>query len=142
MSKNQTQKTETKVVTEKTNVTKINLQQFAEKLSKVEVKEKRKKETLYNYPEGFTEQKINSDEGKKFRNKLRNTIKRFCNNILLYAKHNRIEDLQKEVKEFVSFYKTNYRLNDFSIASISQSKNEVKENDLQTMIAIVKEVNK
>lgn len=131
-AKNATAKNENKVST-------LNLGKFAEQLAKVELKEKIKKSTLYIYPDGYSESDINSEKGKKFRNKLRNEIKRLCNNILLFAKMNRIDDFKKEVEKFNLFYKTNYQLNDYSLASITNTKDEAKENDLKLMLSIIKD---
>jgi hypothetical protein len=120
------------------SLSKINLSAFTEKLSNVNVKEKRMKETIYVYPEGKGKDWINSDEGKKWRNKRRSSIRRMTDNILLFAKHNRIEDLQKEIDLFQKDYKTYYRLNDFSIHSISNSQDEGKIGNLSLALDIIK----
>lgn len=119
-------------------LTEINLAQFSDRLQNVELKVKKEKQSIYVYPESFTKEIINSDTGKKFRNKQRNTLQRFCDNILIYAKGNRIEELQKEIASFETFYKTFYRVNDYSIASLSNS--EKKEQSLLLMIAIINEI--
>lgn len=116
----------------------INLGKFADKLSNVELKAKKVKETIYNYPEGWTKEKINSDEGKHFRNKLRNKLKSLSNNIFFYAKGNNIEALKKEIQTFDEFYKFNYRVNDYSLHSITNS--EKKEKDIAFMLEIINEV--
>lgn len=126
----------------KKEVTKINLSQFADKLKNVELKVKAKKSTIYKYPDTFSENDINSEKGKKFRNSLRTKLKRFSNNIFVFAKINEVEKLNNEVKEFDIFYKENYQINDYSATSISQSKNEVKEQDIVLMLQIIKEVKK
>jgi hypothetical protein len=120
-------------------VAKVNLSKYAEQLSKITVKEKNKREHLYIYPEGFTEQMINSEVGKKHRNKMRNILKRFTNNIFVFAKSNQIDKLQTEVNLFKSFYKENYRIQDFSLNSITNAKDEKKEN-IQLMLNIVKDM--
>lgn len=117
----------------------LNLSKYAEKLAKVEIKEKVKKSHLYLYPENFTEAQINSVEGKKFRNKQRNILQRFVNNILLFAKMNRIEDLKKEIENFDSFYKATYRLNDYTIHSIT-NKAEEKQADIKIAFEIISDV--
>ena len=137
MSNKKTQTTETK---KENQIVKLNFDDLKEKLSKVELKEKKKKERLYNYPENFSEKMINESEGKAFRSKQRNKIKTFANNISLFAKMNRIEDLQKEVKLFNEYYKTVYRINDFTVNSISQ-KDAEKTGDIELMLQIVKKVN-
>lgn len=120
-------------------VTSLNFSDIAEKLAKVELKEKKRKERLYIYPENFTEKMINEKEGKQFRSKQRNKIKTFANNISLHAKYNKIEELKKEVKNFVEYYKATYRINDFTINSISQ-KDAEKTSDIELMLTIVKKV--
>lgn len=140
MSKSKTATTKTQVAETKVNeVSKISFAEFSDRLSKVELKEKKKKERLYIYPETFTEKMINESEGKAFRSKQRNKIKTFANNIPLFAKHNRIEDLQKEIKSFIAYYKEVYRINDFSVNSISQKADE-KTDDIKLMLDIVKKV--
>lgn len=123
-----------------TPITKVNLDKFEKELSGVQLKEKKVRETIYTYPAEFTKELINSDKGKKFRNSMRNKMKFHCNNILTFAKSKDMEKLAKEVKDFKAFYKANYRLNDFSLASISQSNDATKEKDLNLMIQILKEI--
>ena len=132
MKQAKTNKAENKVTT-------LNFSDIAEKLSKVELKEKKRKERLYIYPENFTEKMINEKEGKQYRSKQRNKIKTFANNISLHAKYNKIEELKKEVKNFVEYYKSTYRINDFTINSISQ-KDAEKTGDIELMLTIVKKV--
>lgn len=139
---------ETKVSNQKeTVVSKINLSSLTDQLSKVELKEKIKKQTIYKYPEGFTEKDMNSEKGKKFRNGLRNKLRRFVNNVLSYAKQHQINKsaeaenlLQKEISEFMTFYKDNYRINDLSFDSISNTKDEDKTGDIKLFIHVVKQV--
>lgn len=140
MQKNQV-KTANKVENKTANLDKVNLSKFAEKLSKVEVKEKKKKSLLYKYPEGFTEAMINSDEGKRFRSKCRTALKRFCNNIFVFAKINSVEKLKAEISAFKIFYKENYLVNDFSLNSLT-SKADEKTKGLQLMLEIIKEFEK
>lgn len=125
----------------KTKIVNINLDSFTKKLSTITVKEKSTKETIYNYPENFTQKMIGETEGKKFRNKLRTKIKFFENNIFWSAKQKDNDKLIALTKEFNSFYKENYKINDYSLKSISQSADELKTSDMQTMIDIIKTVN-
>lgn len=119
------------------NLKSINLSDFAKELSAKEFKERGIKESLYKYPSEWKKDKINSDEGKKWRNNKRNRIKSLCNNILFYAKGDNIPALQKEIASFESFYKEYYLKNDFSPASISNSKDEGKEKDIALMMKII-----
>jgi hypothetical protein len=123
---------------ENNRLTEINLSKFADKLANVDLKQKREKETLYIYPESFTKDIINGEEGRKYRNRLRSKLKSFSNNVFFYAKGNNIESLKSEILRFDEFYKANYRINDYSIHSITNSKE--KEKDIQFMLEIIKEV--
>lgn len=125
---------------ESKEINKINLSKFVSQLSTIELKEKKDKETIYVYPEGSSKEWIQSDKGKKFRNSLRNAMKKFANNILIFAKINDLEKLQGEIKKFDEFYKKNYRINDLSLKSISSSSDPLKERDYSLMIEIIKEV--
>lgn len=123
-----------------TNLQKINLDKFADSLEKFEGKEKKSKETsIYKYPESFPKEDVNSEKGKNWRNQKRGKIKRFVNNILLYAKHKRMEDLQKEISEFKTFYAETYILNDYSGKSISNSNKEKEVAELSIALDIVKQ---
>lgn len=138
-------KVETKKSKKSNEVVKLNVQSIADRLNKIEIKDKKVKNTIYIYPEGWTQDKINSTEGKKFRNKQRNKIKFFCNQIFLFSKqllvNSKNEDAKKSlsntIADFKKYYKENYRLNDFSIESISQAK-EDKTNDIKLMLEILK----
>lgn len=121
--------------TDSPKIEKLNLSSLTERLSKVEVKEKLKKQTIYLYPENFTDKDINSEVGKKFRNKRRKEIERFSNNVFFYLKYDRKEDLQKEVNEFKKHYKQFYKINDYSVKSISNSK---ETNNISLFLDIVK----
>lgn len=142
MKKNQNASASTIVNAEKKEIVKMNLDKFSAQLEGMQLKEKKIRETLYIYPEDFRKEDIGSDKGKKFRNSLRNAMKRHCNNILSFTKQKNEEKLQDELKSFNAFYKKNYRLNDFSLASISNSSDPSKERDLSLMMEIIKELKK
>lgn len=137
MKKSTTPAKENKTAKEK-NIVKVNLSQFADRLKDVDVSKKTAKETIYVYPEMLSEAQINGEDGKKFRNKLRNAMKRFCNNIFVFAKTQNEESLKKEISAFDIFYKENYRVHTFEIGSISNTKNANKEKDLIFMLDIIK----
>lgn len=126
----------------KNEIVKINLDQFKDQLSSIQLKEKKERSTIYLYPEGKGKEWINSPDGKKWRNNKRNSIQRFANNILIFAKSNQLEKLQEEIKKFDAFYKEFYRLNDYSFASISNSNDAKKEGDIDLMMKIIKEIKK
>lgn len=118
-------------------IIKFNLDQFKDQLGSIELKEKRDKETIYIYPEGMTKEMISSEKGKKFRNSLRNRMKTICNNILLFAKMDRMEDLQKSIAEFDALYAKNYRMQDYSLKSISSSGDESKLSMISLSLKII-----
>lgn len=123
---------------EEKQLSEINLSKFADKLKNVELKAKREKETIYKYPESWNKEKINSEDGKKYRNKIRNQLKSFSNNIFYYAKTEDKQKLISEIEKFELFYANNYRINNYSISSITNS--EKREKDIELMIEIIKSV--
>lgn len=129
-----------KIEEKKENLTIVNLSKFAKELENVQLKQKRERETIYVYPESFSKSDVNSEKGKKFRNGIRSKMKRFANNIFYFAKIQEEDNLKKEIGMFKEFYKSNFRLNDFSLNSISQSKDAGKEKDFSLMLNIIKEI--
>jgi chlorite dismutase len=130
--------TQTSATESTPSLSKINLDKFMGQLANVNVKEKKERQTIYVYPDGKSKDWINSEEGKKWRNKMRNTLRRHSDNILLYAKHSRLEDLKKEIDAFNAFYKGNFRINDYSLSSISSSSDEGKTQNYSLMLDIIK----
>jgi hypothetical protein len=61
---------------------------------------------------------------KSLRTKLRHKRNSFANNIILYAQNKDLVNLQKEIKDFNSFYKETYVLNDYSLKSISDTNSD------------------
>jgi hypothetical protein len=120
------------------SIAKLNLSKFADQLKSVNVTEKKDKQTIYLYPEGKGKDWINSEEGKKWRNNKRGKMQKFSDNILLYAKMNRMDDLEKEIGLFDLFYKEFFQINDYSLKSVSASANEGKTSNLSLMLEIVK----
>lgn len=130
-----------KKVVSKPSIINLNLSKYADKLKSIEVKEKKSKDSFYKYPESFTQLDINSLKGKQFRNKMRNKINSFENNIFVFAKTKQIEKLKNEVRLFNDFYKEHYQINDYSLKSITQAHSELKTDSLQMMLNIIKDVN-
>lgn len=130
---NNTKKSTSKVVD-------LNLSKFANQLKDVQLKEKKDKETLYIYPDGFSKTDINSEKGKKFRNSLRTKIQKFANNIFVFTKTEQQDKLIEEIKLFDVFYKANYKTNDYTVKSVSSSNNELKNADFNQMFDIIKHV--
>ena len=139
-----------KEVSAKKETVKLNLSFIKDKLKNVEITETKKRETIYIYPENInTEALRNGKMGKQFRNQQRSKIERFCNNIRVFTKYDRHTDLIAEIKAFKDNYKTFYRINDFSVNSVSQSAskegNEKQKKqflELSEMFEIIKSVDK
>lgn len=71
-----------------------------------------KKDNLYkNKP-------IDKEQQKKFRQKMRKLRESFQNKICFLYSQNDSENLKKEIKNFLEFYKNEYVLNDFSLNSL------------------------
>lgn len=119
-------------------IVKFNLDKFADQLGKIDLKEKKERDTIYLYPAEFSKEMISGEKGKKFRNHLRNQLKRHSNNCLLFAKMKRMDDLKEEIKKFDAFYLQFYRINDYSIGSISQSNDDAKNASYSLFLDILK----
>jgi hypothetical protein len=125
----------------KDEIKKINLDAFKDQLSKMDIPSSSKgriREHLYIYPEGWNQDIINGLQGKKFRNQKRSQIQRFANNIFYYGKTDKLDELQKEINAFKDFYKSFYRINDYSISSLSNSNDEKKNANIEFMLSIIK----
>lgn len=124
-------------------IVKINLSKFTKQLeSKILEKKSNERTTLYKYPIEFTKADVNNKKiGGKFRANKRNRLSTFVNNILLFTKHNRLEDLLAEIKLFDTFYKEFYLVNDYSLTSLTNV-NEEKEKfaDLKLALTIIQDV--
>lgn len=125
---------------EKSKVVKASLSKYADRLKDFKPSEKNQKSAMYVYGEDFSQDEINGKKGKQFRSSKRNTRDRFANNILSFELTGQKENLQKEIKLFISFYKKYYVLNDYSLVSISQGdKEKSKHKNLSVMLEIVKD---
>ncbi len=81
--------------------------------------------------------KLTAKQEKRMRGKIRRQLKAIVDAIiLLNAKK---KDTSK-VKDFMSFYKANYILNDLSLQSITNSSDDLKQHDLNRVLALAKEV--
>jgi hypothetical protein len=129
----------------KENLKSINLDAFKNQLDALQLKGKKERENLYIYPESLSKEDIKGEKGKKFRGGLRNKRDRFINNILHSAKiynadkkKENLESLQNCISLWKDFYKSSYRINDFSIDSISQSKDDEKNKNIIIALGIIK----
>lgn len=102
------------------------------------------KSLLYNYPENFTPNMINGGEGKTFRSKCRKTVENFANKILFGLQQAKIsknaELLNEAIKNFDAYYKVTFKINDYSLQSITHKKENAE--NLKVMLEIVKESKK
>lgn len=122
-------------------LTTFNLSKFADKLADKDVdKLKKDRELIYKYPDNIPPAKYNDAEGKKFRQGLRNKLTQFSNNIFVYAKKNEMENLKAEIERFDTFYAENFRVNDYSVKSITNTPKESKTADIALMLEIIREV--
>lgn len=127
----------------------LNFSAISEKLEKVNIVERMKREGQYLYPDTIKD--INSKEGKQYRNKLRDRMERICNKIAISAKQltiaqqskdkNKIADAIAELKtsidNFDVFYKENYKVQSYKIDSISTSREDKRKAPIQTALDII-----
>ncbi len=118
----------TDVATTKAVATKV----VKEKELKTKTKEKN---FLYKFQ--VDEKGLNEKQQKKNRNKLRRQLENICNKFVTNVK-----DVDANTKEFISFYKKNYILNDFSIESLSNSNSSRKEDILNALSIVKKQLEK
>lgn len=134
-----------KVVAEKKEkLSKANISKFADRIKKFGVSEStvknNQKSLLYNYPENFTSLQINGEQGKKFRRDVRNKVRSFADQITLAEKMQNKEKKISEIKNFNIFYKEIFKINDYSIQSLTHIKGEIADY-YQLMLDIVKDSN-
>lgn len=78
---------------------------------------------------------MKGEDHKKFRSKIRRGLHSFCNQIL--GKDRSEEERKASVKSFLSFYKINWRVQDFKIESFTQSKDEADLKDYKDLLKFV-----
>ena len=125
----------------KEDVKEINLSKFAKELEGKNVSHlQRERETIYIYPESIPKDRINEREGKQFRGKMRSRIKRFSDNLFYAGKIGNIPECKKIIAEFDLFYKEFYRINDYSLKSLSSSNDPAKNKDIDLFLNLLKEI--
>lgn len=67
---------------------------------------------------------LHPKQRKSFRMKARRTRNTFAKNIISLAKKKDQKELQAEVKNFMIFYKENYKVNDLTVTSLSAKNND------------------
>lgn len=88
-------------------------------------KESKKKSSSSLYKEEIFKG-MDSDQRKNKRNKLRNQLKNFRNDIL--GKDRKEDERIESIKSFMEFYKENWILQDLKIESFSNAKNDREDN--------------
>jgi len=125
---------------EEKKLIKINFDKHADKVQNLSEKSvSNQRSTIYVYPENFTALQINGKEGKNFRSKLRNELTKICGLIGLHYKMKKESELIAEVEKFDNFYKTNFKIQDYSINSLTNTKDE-KNLFYVDMLNIIREV--
>lgn len=81
---------------------------------------------------------LSSEEKKKHRGKIRRELHKFCNNIL--GKDRSAEERTKNVKDFLKFYKDNWKVQDFKIENFSHSQNPTDQKDYKALLQYVQSV--
>ena len=104
-----------------------------EKSPKVEKERKTAtKEKNYIYKFQIADTKLSDKDAKKYRNKLRRKMLNITNLIIVS------KDKRESIKDFIALYKKEYILNDFSLASFSNSSDETKREDFEKVLSLVK----
>jgi phosphoenolpyruvate synthase/pyruvate phosphate dikinase len=80
--------------------------------------------------------KLSAKDEKKKRNKIRRDLKLFANKF--FVEKNK-EEIKKLSREFISFYKKEYILNDFSLKSLTNVTDELAIQDYERVLKIAKE---
>ena len=80
--------------------------------------------------------KLNAKQEKRMRGKLRRQMQSICNDIIIA--NAKKKDLTK-IKSFLDFYKANYILNDLTLQSITNSADELKQQDINKVLSLAKE---
>ena len=91
------------------------------------------KKDLYKGTEG-----LNSEEKKKHRGKIRRELHRYVNAILGKDRSN--EERTQSVKKFLSFYKSNWKVQDFKIENFTHSQNDADLKDYKALLSFVQSV--
>lgn len=86
--------------------------------------------SIYSKTEGMKE-----EEKKKFRSKIRRALHSYCNQIL--GKDRSEEERKTAIKSFLSFYKENWKIQDFKMENFTQSKDADDLADYRNLLKFV-----
>lgn len=126
----------------------LNSRTIKAQISKVKVKETTitDRKEMFNYSNYHTTMKIDVSKldklelkkiNKSVRTKVRKIRNSHSNNIILFAKEKRLNELKKEIANFINFYKFAYTLNDFSLVSISRNNRDMETKERLTLMLII-----
>lgn len=119
----------------------INLQKFAKELEGKGISHLRnERETIYIYPSEWKSDDINGKKGRQFRNHKRSFVKRLSDNLFFLGKGEKIEEMKAEIEKFDAFYKEFYKINDYSLKSLSSSNDPAKNQNIDLMLRIIAEI--
>lgn len=80
---------------------------------------------------------MSTDEKKKFRGKIRRNLHNFVNQIL--GKDRSEKERIEGIKDFLKFYKTNWKIQDFKLENFSLSQNPADKKDYVNLLKYVKD---
>ncbi len=119
----------------------LNLKSLLEGIEIKEKKSSREGGYLYLYPNNSKEW-INSLEGKNFRNKRRNSLRRIMNNLFWGIQSDSPKLIDSSKEEFLKEYSSFYSINDFSLSSIAGGKKDEKElKEIERFLQIIQKLN-
>lgn len=81
---------------------------------------------------------MNQEEKKKFRGQIRRELQRFSNSILGKDRSN--VEREKSVKDFLKFYRDNWKIQDFKMENFSQVKDPMTVKDLTDLLKYIQSV--
>lgn len=94
----------------------------------------KEKNFLYKYQLDAANAKMPEKKHKQMRSKMRRDLQLLVNAIII----NKGPKQAEATKDFIAFYKKHYILNDFTLQSITNSGDELKQQDLTKVLAICK----
>lgn len=130
-----------------TKIVSINLDSVRKQLSNIVGTSVNTKDSIYVYPNNLTAIDISGKKGKSFRVKMRKNFEDIVNAFTIVKKQKETKAISekdftencKQLKDlFVKIYKENYRVNDFSLASVTQSNNEGKKAEILNFLNFCK----
>ena len=123
------------------NLDSLNFDKIEKKIqikTKIEEKKSSSKDLIYKFQ---LDNNLTDKQKKSLRTKLRNKRINLEKDILKYYSENNNAELKKEISNFITFYKENYILNDFSLYSlISNNTDTEKMKRTDETINVIKEL--